>query len=103
MQVPLQQKLDEFTIVLCCMYPKSLTHHSAMSPKKNVIEELKQKCVVLTLYLVSVTAFSMQPVHSYSQQGHSTQMMDSREINAFISDMYYAETEGETILKQEVL
>jgi hypothetical protein len=29
--------------------------------------------------------------------------MDSREINAFISDMYYAETEGETILKQEVL
>jgi hypothetical protein len=30
-------------------------------------------------------------------------MMDSRESNEFIYDMYYAEIEGQTILKQEVL
>jgi hypothetical protein len=47
--MPLQKRLVEFVIVLQYVYLKSCTHQSALLPRKTFMQELKQKCVTLTL------------------------------------------------------
>jgi hypothetical protein len=44
--------------------PKYFIHQSATLPRKTPTQELKQKCVVLTLYWLSIWLFLKQPAHS---------------------------------------
>jgi hypothetical protein len=46
------------------VHPKSFTHQSILLPRKTSIPELKWKCVVLTLYWVSVIFYLMQPAQA---------------------------------------
>lgn len=57
-----QCRLGEFMIIhiLQNMCPKSFTHQSGVSCTKTPRQELKQKCELSTLYLVSTRVFLMQ-------------------------------------------